>query len=389
MRFRVTLVPPMSTTAHPQPPQPSTGDPEFIAAMDDLIRRTGHDPDESYTAMRAREIIHTALKLLGDGADLGEMKLLSRSLKELRYALKVFKPYADCRKISVFGSARVTEEHPTYQAAVEFSRQMAESGWMVITGAGDGIMRAGHGGAGREKSFGVSIRLPFETNANDYIIGDPKLINFRYFFTRKLMFMWQAHAVALFAGGFGTQDEGFEALTLIQTGKAPLVPIVMVDAEGDDYWHRWDHYVRTQLLDESLISPADLNLYFVTRDVDEAAAHVLNFYRNFHSQRFVRDTLVLRMHRPLKAEQVEALNEEFALLIKEGRVEQGGPLSAERESLHLPRLKFHFAKRGYGRLRAMIDRINAFDRENTPAGERQNPAPPPHTPDLTQAAEVI
>ena len=351
---------------HPSPPDdvtPPTVDPPMIDAMDQLIRDAEGDPT-SPTGKTVREIMHTGLKLLKDQADLGETRLISRALKELRYALKVFRPYHETPKISVFGSARTPEERPDYQAAVRFSRTMAESGWMVITGAGDGIMRAGHGGAGREASFGVAIRLPFETNANDVILGDPKLVTFRYFFTRKLVFMWMSHAVALFPGGFGTQDEGFEALTLIQTGKAPLVPIVMVDAPGGDYWHHWNNYVEKSLLAKGWISPEDRHLYFITDDPAAAARHVSDFYRNYHSQRYVRDDLVLRIRRPLQPKQVEALSEEFASLRVEGTLRQTGPLPGERQHPHLPRLVFHHTKHGFGRLRQMIDRVNAYDLEN-------------------------
>ena len=342
---------------------PGPADQEMIAAMDALIADAGADPSH-YRSKNIREIIHTALKLVRDGSDTGEVKLLSRAMKELRYALKVFRPYRTTPKISIFGSARTPEDHPDYVAAVAFSKAMAEAGWMVITGAGDGIMRAGHGGAGKEASFGVAIRLPFETNANDFILGDPKLITFRYFFTRKLMFMWESAAIALFPGGFGTQDEGFEALTLIQTGKAPLVPIVLVDPPGGNYWKHWDNYVTKSLLEKGWISPADKNLYFVTDDADAAARHVLNFYRNYHSQRFVRDHLVLRMNRPLTPVQVEAINAEYVDLVASGTIEQRGPLKGESQHLSLPRLAFHHTKHGYGRLRAMIDQVNTFDAEN-------------------------
>ncbi|MEO1236804.1 MAG: LOG family protein [Planctomycetota bacterium] len=344
-------------------PDAQVGGAYIIVAMDRLVADAGGDPG-SALGKSVREVMHTGLKLLGDDASLGEAKLISRALKELRYALKVFRPYHETPKISIFGSARTPEDHPDYQAALRFGRTMAEAGWMVITGAGDGIMRAGHGGAGRESSFGVAIRLPFETNANDVIVGDPKLVTFRYFFTRKLMFMWMSHAVALFPGGFGTQDEGFEALTLIQTGKAPLVPIVMIDAPGQDYWKHWDNYITKSLLDNGWISPEDQNLYFVTDDIAAAARHVSDFYRNYHSQRFVRDDLVLRIRRPLKDAQLDALSDEFASLIVDGKVQQGGPLKGEREVPHLPRLWFHHTKAGYGKLRAMIDRVNAFDVEN-------------------------
>lgn len=354
----------------------TTRDTASTDSLDALINEAGGDP-QSHAGMRVREIMHTALKLLRDPADDGEVKLLSRSLKELRYALKVFRPYQDVRKITIFGSARTPPDHPDYLACVDFSKTMASAGWMVITGAGDGIMRAGHGGAGADKSFGVAIRLPFETSANDYILNDPKLITFRYFFTRKLMFMWQAHAVALFPGGFGTQDEGFEALTLIQTGKAPLAPIVLVDKPGGSYWKHWDAYVRKELLTHKLISPDDLNLYFVTDDPTAAASHVLQFYRNYHSQRFVRDLLILRMQRPLTPQQLAELNDEFADMVKQGVIEQGGPHRYEDEHRELPRLKFTFTKRGYGRLRRLIDRINEFDAINHPVEDRTHDAGPP------------
>jgi uncharacterized protein (TIGR00730 family) len=310
-------------------------------------------------------MMHTAIKLLRDGADDGELKLISRSIKELRYALKVFRGYDSVRKISIFGSARTPQEHADYKAAEAFSRQMAQAGWSVITGAGGGIMRAGHGGAGKEQSFGVAIRLPFETTHNEFIANDPKLVTFRYFFTRKLMFMWQSHAIALFPGGFGTLDEGFEALTLVQTGKAPTVPIVMSEQAGGDYWKHWDNYVRGELLAGGLISPEDLSLFHVTDDPAAAARHVLNFYRNYHSQRYVNDLLVLRILRPLTARQIDAINDEFKPLVEEGCIEQRGPLEQEHGELpQMPRLCFAFTKRRFGMLRMLIDRINAFDAEN-------------------------
>lgn len=338
---------------------------ELAQQLDAIITQAGGDPERS-RSMRIREIMHTAVKLLGDGSDMGEIKLMSRSLKELRYALKVFRPYAQTRKISIYGSARTPVDHPDYLAAMDFAKQMAQAGWMVITGAGDGIMRAGHHGADRQSSFGVSINLPFETNANDIILGDPKLINFKYFFTRKLTFMWMSSAIACFPGGFGTQDEAFEALTLIQTGKAPLMPVVMVDAPGSDYWKHWENYVKHSLLKKGWISEDDPNLYMVTDDPAAAAQHVLDFYRNYHSARFVRDTQVLRIQRPLTDEQVDTLSDDFAVLIKSGRITQSGPLPEERKAYPaLPRLQFHSTKRDYGTLRAMIDRINQYDIQNT------------------------
>lgn len=376
----------MSQSAKRFNPPPRPRDGELIEKLDELIRtETGVEPNAD-DGKRIREILHTGLKLVDDGADLGELKLISRSLKELRYALKVFRKYQHVRKVSIFGSARIDEDSPAYQAAVAFSQRMAAVGWMVITGAGDGIMRAGHGGAGREASFGVAIRLPFETSANDVIAGDDKLIVFRYFFTRKLIFMWQAHAVTLFPGGFGTHDEGFEALTLVQTGKAPMVPIVMVDAPGGRYWKQWDRYVREQLLAADMISPQDLSLYHITDDPADAVRHIQNFYRNYHSQRFVQDVLVIRMQRPLTASQLAELNNTFGDLVAQGRIEQGRPLEAETEELELPRLHFTSTRRSYGRLRQLIDRINAFDMQNhpeLPEPARKKPPAPPRLEDRT------
>lgn len=334
-------------------------------SLNALVRDQGGDPD-AMSGMLAREVMHTALKLLRDGADDGELKLASRSLKELRYAMNVFRPYRHTRKVSIFGSARTPQGHPDYVAAERFARRMAEHGWMVITGAGDGIMKAGHGGAGRELSFGVAIRLPFETTANEFIEGDRKLVVFRYFFTRKLMFASQSHAVVLFPGGFGTQDEGYEILTLIQTGKAPVVPVVMVDPPGGVYWRNWDRNVRQDLMSAGLVSPEDLGLYMVTDDAQDAADHVLQFYRNYHSQRFVREHLAIRMQRPLTDAQIGALGDEFSDLVAEGGMAQGGPLDGETEHLNLTRLSFISTRRDYGRLRMLIDRINSMDAANHP-----------------------
>ena len=350
--------------------RPSTqSDRELIAQFDQLVRNAGGEPGE-LSGKLVREIMHTAVKLIRDQADTGELKLISRSLKELRYAMRVFRDYPDVRKVSIFGSARTDPGHRDYAAAEAFGRQMAQHGWMIITGAGGGIMRAAQGGAGRDRSFGVAIRLPFETTANEFIEGDHKLIVFRYFFTRKLMFASQAHAVALLPGGFGTQDEGYEILTLIQTGKTPIVPVVMIDPPGSpgsppsEYWQNWDRHLRSDLLGNGMIGADDLNLYYVTDDPDAAADHIMNFYRNYHSMRFVRDELVIRMHRPLTGAQVDALNDEFADLLVEGRIMPCGALSSERRHLDLPRLRFAFVRRAYGRLRLLIDRINEYDAQH-------------------------
>src|SRR5436190_755871 len=245
-------------------------DPDIAQALDKMVEQVGGAPG-SFNAKLVRELMQTALKLIPDGRDTGEIKLITNSVKEIRYAYRVFGKFKDPHKVTIFGSARTPEGHPDYIACVEFSKLMAEAGWMSITGAGMGIMHAGHVGPGRKSSFGVAIRLPFETTANQVIAGDEKLIQFRYFFTRKLMFLSQAEAVALFPGGFGTMDEAYEALTLVQTGKSSMIPIVMLEGEGGMYWRQWEQWTAKGLLERGLISPEDVNLYYIARDAGDAA----------------------------------------------------------------------------------------------------------------------
>jgi len=307
------------------------------------------------------QLKETADKLIRDGANRGDVKLLSTALKELRYAFKVFAPFRRRRKVTVFGSARLPLDHPACQQAVEFGRRLAQYGWMVITGAAQGIMEAGHVGAGRENSIGVNILLPFEQEANAIIAGDAKLMHLKYFFTRKLLFIKESDAIALFPGGFGTQDEGFEALTLVQTGKSHLFPILMVDEPGGDYWQDWLKYVKRELLGRQLISPEDLALFKVTDSVDDAVAEVLNFYRNYHSMRYVKRDLVLRLQRPLSEPALEQIRSEFADIVRSGTFEQSAALPEETGDghlAHLPRLRFRFDRKNLGRLRMLIDAIN-------------------------------
>ncbi|HZU35746.1 MAG TPA: LOG family protein [Gemmataceae bacterium] len=247
------------------------------------------------------------------------------------------------------------------QQAVAFSSRVAEAGFMVITGAASGIMEAGHVGAGRDNSIGVNILLPFEQYANAVIAGDAKLMHLKYFFTRKLLFVKESDAVALFPGGFGTQDEGFEVLTLVQTGKSHLFPIVMVDAPGCAYWKPWLDYVENVLLRRRLISPADMALFKVTDSVDEAVQEVLNFYRVYHSMRYVRRDLVLRLRHRLSEALMTRIRSEYTDILEGGTFEQTGALPAEANDTHLaelPRLVFHFDRQNLGRLRQLIDTIN-------------------------------
>jgi uncharacterized protein (TIGR00730 family) len=308
-----------------------------------------------------QQIKETADKLIRDQANRGDVKLLSTALKELRYCLKVFAPYRQRRKVTVFGSARLPLEHPACQAAVAFGRRMAEAGFMIITGAASGIMEAGHVGAGRENSIGINILLPFEQNANPIIAGDNKLMHLKYFFTRKLLFVKESDAVALFPGGFGTQDEGFEVLTLVQTGKSHLFPILMIDEPGGDYWKQWQHYVESVLLARGLISPSDLALYKVTDSVDAAVEEILRFYRVYHSMRYVGNELVLRLRKQLYPETLKQLRHEFADIVVRGTIEQSAALPAEATDPHLaelPRLRLHFNRQDLGRLRMLIDAVN-------------------------------
>ncbi len=310
-----------------------------------------------------REIVVTAAKLAEQGASRGDVKILRTSIKELRYAFKVFQGYRGVPKVTVFGSARSRPEDPEYQTAMEFSRRIAEKGYMVITGAGGGIMAAGNAGAGREQSFGLNIMLPFEQVANPTIQNDSKLINFHYFFTRKLFFIKESDAVVLLPGGFGTMDEGFEALTLVQTGKDAPTPIVMLDRPGGTYWTNWREFVRANLLERGLISKEDGALFKVTDDIDEACSEIETFYRRYHSCRYVnrKQILVLRLKEPLGPDQVARLNTRFADILVDGKIEPCEPFPEEQDEPHLlqlPRLSLPFDQRHFARLRQLIDAIN-------------------------------
>jgi uncharacterized protein (TIGR00730 family) len=310
------------------------------------------------------EMIHTCLNLLRDGADRGDLKVLNKALKELRYAFKVFAPYRHLKKVSVFGSARVRQTSPYYQQAVAFGQKIASRGFMVITGAGSGIMEAALEGAGRERSFGVNIRLPFEQEANPIITDDPKLITFKYFFTRKLLFVKETNALVCFPGGFGTMDEVFETLTLMQTGKSTIMPIVLLDAPRGDYWKNWEQLIRSNLLELDAISENDLHLFCVTDDLDQACDEISNFYRVYHSMRQVGDDTVIRLNRPIEESWVDRLTEEFGDILNGGAFKVSpGPLRGETgdpqlQDLH--RLVFPFNRRDMGRLRQLIDHINGI-----------------------------
>jgi uncharacterized protein (TIGR00730 family) len=332
---------------------------ELQLRIRELISSYGGGTNEDLVA----DIIENALKLLKGVEHRGDVKVIQTVIREMRYAFKAFAPYAGVRKVTVFGSARLQPNKREYQQAVDFGRKMAKAGYMVITGAGPGIMQAGHEGAGPDMSFGFNIRLPWEQNANPVIQHDKKLITFKYFFTRKFMFLRHADALVLFPGGFGTLDEGYEALTLMQTGKSQLIPLVLVDRPGGTYWSTWDKTVREHLLRNQLISEDDLFLYQVTDDPDEAVRWISRFYRNYHSMRYVRDELIIRLQHPPSPSAVRALNEDFREIIT------GTPISAvpptpeeieDQDQVALPRISLGFDRRQFGRLRQLLDVLNSL-----------------------------
>src|SRR6266568_3734079 len=329
-------------------------DPALRRKIEELIAYKGGGFNEQSVA----DIIENALKLLTDVRHTGDVRVIQTALRELRYAFKLFAPYAHVRKVTIFGSARTQPTRMEYQQALEFGRKIAAAGYMVITGAGGGIMQAGHEGAGPEKSFGANIRLPWEQAANPVIREDKKLVTFKYFFTRKLIFVRHSDAIALFPGGFGTMDEGYEALTLMQTGKSQLMPLVLIDRSGGTYWKTWDKHVREHLLRDLLVSPDDLYLYQITDDAEEAVKIITRFYRNFHSSRFVKDLFVIRLHHPPAETAIQAMNEDFADITVGQEIKRIDPTPEESEDndhVDLPRVAFGFNRREYGRLRQLID----------------------------------
>lgn len=311
----------------------------------------------------AEESILSLLHLHADGASTGQLRLVRTALREMRAAYRMFNQWTQIRKVSVFGSARTPQDHPDYAAARTFGIGMTEHHWMTITGAAGGIMQAGHEGSRREKAFGLAIRLPFEVSANEVIKDDEKLVVFRYFFTRKLMFLAHADAVAVFPGGFGTMDELFEALTLVQTGRASPIPVVLVEGAGPDgaprgFWEQWERFVRGTILADGFISAHDVDVCERAHSPQDAVERITRFYRRYHSSRFVGDTFVMRLKSPLSPGTVAALAEEFAGLTTDGKFELRGAFPEEEEHGELPRLAFRSSRRDFGLLRRLIARIN-------------------------------
>jgi uncharacterized protein (TIGR00730 family) len=333
------------------------GDPDIDNLISELVKKSGSVD----TADLLREILTTTVKLGKESSDNGDLKLVNNALKELRYSFKIFSPYRAVKKVIIFGSARSKIKSAEYKMAEEFSRKLTEKGYMIVTGGGPGVMEAGNKGAGSGKDFALNIRLPFEQKANPYIDEKEKLINFKYFFTRKLIFVKETDATALFPGGFGTLDEGFEMITLIQTGKSRPRPIVLMEPQGSTYWATWMYFIKGQLVKKGFIKKEDLNLIHIVKSVDAAVRYIEDFYRVYHSIRYVSGLAVLRLNREISEKTLKLINKKFKDILTSGQIRVSPPANKEireGEFLKLPRLVMNFNMRDYGRLCEMIRVIN-------------------------------
>ena len=306
----------------------------------------------------SKDILVNALESLTEGFDEDQLSLMNCTIQEIRNGFKLFNEYKSVRKVTIYGSARTSPDHSDYSTAREFSRCLASEGWMSITGAGDGIMKAGHEGPKRKASFGLSIRLPFEVSANSVIDGDEKLLHFKYFFTRKLMFMAHADAIAVFPGGFGTQDELFEALTLIQTGKSLPVPLILLEGEGGSYWKDWEVYIRKQLLERGMISEGDPDLWYRAPNIKMAVEYITSFYKVYHSMRYIGKWCILRLEKTLTPDDLEDINNNFGHLLESGKFEGADPCKEERAYLEKPRIRFHSVRKNFSARYKLIEKIN-------------------------------
>ena len=334
---------------------------DLIRFKKDIGSLLGNDFPPSSDDEIFREMLLNIAQLRNENLDTLEIRLLNTAFKELRYALKIFKPYRSIPKAAVFGSARTKPSHPNYKMAESFGRALVKKGWMAITGGASGIMEAVMVGAGAEHSFGLNIMLPFEQEPNWVIRNNMKLINFKYFFTRKLMFLKESEATVLFPGGFGTFDEGFESFTLVQTGKAKPRPLVLVDAPGSDYWHSLLRLLKKNLLEENLISPKDLSLVRHFQENEGAVAELTLFYKNYDSSRFLRDKYLVRLKRPISDDELKNVSAQFKDLCAKGGIERLADIGEDdNQDPALERLVFHFDRSSYSRLRELIDCLNAM-----------------------------
>lgn len=330
-------------------------------ALDNLINELVKRSSGAQTGYLMREIFTTAVKLGMESRDEGDLKLVNNALKELRYSFKIFSPYREVKKVIIFGSARSKTTSAEYKMAEEFAQKLTTKGYMIVTGGGPGVMEAGNKGSKAGKEFALNIRLPFEQKPNPYIDEKDKIINFKYFFTRKLIFVKETDATALFPGGYGTNDEGFEMLTLIQTGKSKPRPVVLMEPKGSTYWSAWEHFINNQLVKNGFIHKEDLNLFRIVNTVDEAIRYIEDFYRVYHSIRYVSGLTVLRLNKEISAKTLALINQEFKDILTSGEIKVSPPTDKEiqkGEYLSLPRLVMNFNMRDYGRLNELIGVIN-------------------------------
>ena len=333
--------------------------------IDALIAQVGLAGTQAQSSRMVREMILSALKAGQEIAYPADLKLMRTTMKEMRFTAKIFGPHRSRRKVTIFGSARTERTEPIYQKCLDFSRLLVERNYMVITGGGGGIMQAGNEGAGAENSFAINISLPFEQSTNPFMANSPNVITYKYFFNRKVAFLKEAAAVALFPGGFGTLDEAMEALTLIQTGKNPPIPVVLVDDDQGGYWENLFSFMRNTLLKRGLISGEDFGLFTLTRSPEEAVQVIDDFYRVYHSSRYIGEDLVIRTTKELSAQEVDILQNEFSEILSPGQRIRTSAVALEKESdqpdlLLYPRLIVPFNHRNFGLLIAFIRRINSF-----------------------------
>ena len=339
------------------PKEYETGDKTVDSLINELIKVTALAENERLL----REILITVIRLGRESSDKGDLKLVNNALKELRYSFKIFSPYRNVKKVVIFGSARSEKGSAEYIMAEAFSRKLTEKGYMVVTGGGPGVMEAGNKGAGAGKDFALNIRLPFEQKPNPYIDEKEKLINFKYFFTRKLIFIKETDATALFPGGFGTNDEGFEMLTLVQTGKSKPRPIVLIEPPGFTYWADWMRFVNNHLLKNGFINKEDLNLFYIAGGIDQAVKYIEDFYKVYHSIRYVSGLTVIRLNKNLSEKTLNFINQEFKDILSSGKISLASALKEELERGEypdLPRIIMNFNLCNYGRLYEMIQAIN-------------------------------
>jgi uncharacterized protein (TIGR00730 family) len=331
--------------------------------LDKIIADLAKDSISGNNVDLIEEMLTTVVKLGLDNDDRGDLKLINTALKELRYASKIFTPYRNKRKVVVFGSARSRNDSEEYKMAAKLSELIAENGFKVITGGGPGIMEAGNKGAGRENSFSLNIKLPFEQRHNPFIAGDKKAISFKYFFNRKLFFLKESDATVIFPGGFGTLDEGFENLTLIQTGKSKPRPIILIAPPHSQYWSRWISFVKSELSGGDFISRNDMSLFIPVNSVEKAIDEILQFYKVYHSIRYVEDKTVIRLNSPLSNENIKTLNMKYSNILRSGKIETTDALPVEHkggEFLDLPRLVMDFDRHDFGKFHEMLRFLNTL-----------------------------